>query len=92
VLDHVHRERLVGQPVDGRDQRDEQRQQPAEERDEAPGRRLAAPAQPALRAHAPPAGHVDAAEGADEHDRSRLERPRSVRCHCAEVWQRCEDT
>ena len=50
VLDHVHRERLVGEAVDRRDQRDEQREEAAEVRHEAPGRRLAAPAQAALRA------------------------------------------
>ena len=40
VLDHVHEEQLVGEPVDRRDERDQRREQRADEAAQPPDRRL----------------------------------------------------
>jgi hypothetical protein len=44
VLDHVQRERLVGEAVDGGDERDDEGEEAAEVGQQAPGRRFAPPA------------------------------------------------
>ena len=75
VLDHVHRGELLAEPVDRRDQRDEQRQDAA-----APGREppAARRSRAALAPRRAPARDVHAEVAGEREEHDRREGPRSV--------------
>ena len=79
------REGLLAEPVDGRDERrDECQAGPPAKTSRRHYRRGA---RAVLDAHAPPAGDVGRRRQADERQGTRVERPRSVRSHCARLSQ-----
>ena len=68
VLRHVHEEQLLGEPVDRRDERDQDERHAAEEARQARDRAV----------DLAPATHVDDRQQRDHENRSRYERPRRV--------------
>jgi hypothetical protein len=78
VLEHVHQHQLLAEPVDGRDERYEDCDQPAAEHEQAAeARRMGL----ARRAATTPPPHVDQRENRDPQQHARIERPRVVRSH-----------
>jgi hypothetical protein len=84
VLDHVHREGLLAEAIDGGDERGEEREDRAGEGQQASDRRAAGTR---ARADAAPARDVGRRRQADERESAGVERPRSVRSHCARLSQ-----
>ena len=77
-------EGLLAEAVDRRDERGDEGEQPAGEGEQAADGRGA---RAVLGAHAPPARDVGRRRQADERQGARVERPRSVRSHCAGLSQ-----
>ena len=84
VLDHVHGEGLLAEPVDGRDERGDEGEQARSEGEQADDGRGA---RAVLGAHAAPARYVRHRGQTHERQGAGVERPRSVRSHCAGLSQ-----
>jgi hypothetical protein len=84
VLDHVHHEELLAEPVDRRHQGGEHEDEAAHEADQPPSR---CGVRPSLAADRAPPADVEEPEDRREGDHAGRERPRIVRGHCARFSQ-----